>query len=408
MISFVFKKVLEKSKPFSELSSSFEKFNADFKTEESSDGMSMDSLKNDINQELRTWQFSFGFDINPIKSDIIIKNLIEHYLEDDNLQVGKKRVDMKNIGQGLQRHLIYTMIKLAAKYDDDKKVTEKKEFNPDFTLILFEEPEAFLHPSQQELLNIGLKQIATEPDQQIFCTSHSSIFVSRNINNLSEVKRINKDAGVSKIYQVDDRIIMELYSDNVEINQYFQNQIDKGIPEADERDLKRLISTKDDETRLIEEAIKFSIWLDSERSSMFFAKHILICEGASEKAFIEYLMNSKWLELKENHIYCLDSLGKYNIHRYISLLTRFGLSFSVLMDYDEDKKEHKYINQFIKDKTEKVYGFDKDFESFLGIPPVPANRHDLKPLNILRSYEKGLISAETIAILKDIIVGLIS
>lgn len=408
VISFVFKKVLEKSEPFGELSKSFEKFNTDFKTEESSDGISMDSLKNDINEELRTWQFSFGFDINPIKSDIIIKNLIEHFLEDDNLQVGKKRVDMKNIGQGLQRHLIYTMIKLAAKYDDDKRTGVKKEFYPDFTLILFEEPEAFLHPSQQELMNIGLKQIAKEQNQQVFCTSHSSVFVSRNIKNISEVKRIQKKLGESIIYQIDDQILVSLYSDNIEINQYLQAKIDNGLPAEDEKELKKLINEKDYEIKLIEEAIKFSIWLDSERSSMFFSKHVLICEGASEKAFIDFMMNTQWIDLKEKHIYCLDSLGKYNIHRYVSLLARFGLSYSVLMDFDEGKKQHKYLNQFILDKTEKVYGFEKDFETFLGITPVPANRTDLKPLNVLKSYEDGLISASKIAELKIIIMDLIS
>jgi len=367
-----------------------------------------EEFKNDINDELRTWQFSFGFDINPIKSDIIIKNLIEHFIEDDNLQVGKKRVDMKNIGQGLQRHLIYTMIKLAAKYDDNKKTGEKKEFYPDFTLILFEEPEAFLHPSQQELMNIGLKQIASEYNQQVFCTSHSSVFVSKNIKNISEVKRIDKKAGESIIYQMDDKTLKDIYSDNIEINKYLQTQIDKGIPTEDEKELKKLINDKDEETKLLEEAIRFSIWLDSERSSIFFAKHILICEGATEKTFIDFLMNTEWLDLKEKHVYCLDSLGKYNIHRYINLLNRFGLSYSVLMDFDGDKKQHKYVNQFIKDKVVKVYGFEEDFETFLGIKPVPANRKDLKPLNVLKSFDDGLLAPAKISELKTIVNNLIS
>lgn len=406
VITFVFKKVLEKSEPFSALSQSFEQFNKDFKTEESSDGTSMESLKNDINEELRTWQFSFGFDINPIKSDIIIKNLIEHFIEDDNLQVGKKRVDMKNIGQGLQRHLIYTMIKLAAKYDDNKKTGEKKEFYPDLTLILFEEPEAFLHPSQQELMNVGLKQIAKESNQQVFCTSHSSIFVSKNIKNISEVKRIEKREGESIIYQVDDKTLKDIYSDNIEINQYLQTKIDNGIPPEDEKELKKLINDKDEEIKLLEEAIKFSIWLDSERSSMFFAKHILICEGATEKAFIDFLMNTEWVDLKEKHIYCLDSLGKYNIHRYINLLNRFGLSHSVLMDFDEENKQHKYINEFVKSKISKLYGFEKDFETFLRITPVHKNRNDLKPLNVLKNYEDGKITNEKIEELKEIVKNL--
>ncbi len=406
VISFVFKKVLEKSDAFGDLGKAFESFNKDFKTEASPDGTSMDSLKEDINNELKTWQFTFGFDVNPIKTDLIIKNLIDHYIEDDNLQSGKKRVDMKNIGQGLQRHLIYTMIKLAAKYDEGKKESDKKEFYPDFTLILFEEPEAFLHPSQQELMNLGLKQIANEYNQQVFCTSHSSIFVSKNINKLTEIKRIDKKNGVSEFFQIDEPTLKSLYTDCTELSQFLQSKIDAGIPATDEAELKKLINEKTEEVKLLEESIQFSIWLDTERASMFFAKHVLICEGASEKAFIDYMMNTKWPVIKEKHIYCLDALGKYNIHRYIVLLTKFGLSHSVLMDFDEDSKQHKYINEFVKSKISKLHGFEKDFEAFLGITPVPKNRSDLKPLNVLKNYEDGNITVEKIEELKEIIKNL--
>jgi len=406
VISFVFKKVLEKSKAFTGLDKAFEDFNKDFKTESSPDGISMDSLKEDINNELKNWQFTFGFDVNPIKTDLIIKNLIDHYIEDDNLQTGKKRVDMKNIGQGLQRHLIYTMIKLAAKYDEGKKESDKKEFYPDFTLILFEEPEAFLHPSQQELMNIGLKQIASEYNQQVFCTSHSSIFVSKNINKLTEIKRIEKKNGISEIFQIDEQTLKSLYTDCTELSNFLQSKINAGVPASDEVELKKLINEKDDEEKLLEESIKFSIWLDIERASMFFAKHVLICEGASEKAFIDYLMNTQWSELKEKHIYCLDALGKYNIHRYIVLLSKFGISHSVLMDLDENNKCHKYINEFVKSKCSKLHGFKKDFETFLEITPVPKNRHDLKPLNILKNFEDGNIAVEKIEELKAIVKNL--
>lgn len=406
VISFVFKKVLEKSDAFGDLGKAFENFNKDFKTESSPDGMSMDSLKEDINNELKTWQFTFGFDVNPIKTDLIIKNLIEHYIEDDNLQTGKRRVDIKNIGQGLQRHLIYTMIKLAAKYDEGKKESDKKEFYPDFTLILFEEPEAFLHPSQQELMNLGLKQIANEYNQQVLCTSHSSIFVNKNINKLTEIKRIDKKNGISELFQIDEPTLKSFYTDCTELDQFLKSKMDADIPAKDKAELRKFINEKTEEVKLLEESIKFSIWLDTERASMLFAKHVLICEGASEKAFIDYLMNTKWPELKEKHIYCLDALGKYNIHRYIVLLTKFGLSHSVLMDFDEDSKQHKYINEFVKSKISKLHGFEKDFEAFLGITPVSKNRSDLKPLNVLKNYEDGNITVEKIEELKGIIKNL--
>ncbi|GAB4287304.1 MAG: hypothetical protein Kow0068_13060 [Marinilabiliales bacterium] len=406
VISFVFKKVLEKSDAFASLDKAFENFNKDFKTESSSDGISMERLREDINNELKIWQFTFGFDVNPIKTDLIIRNLIEHYIEDDHLENGKKRIDMRNIGQGLQRHLIYTMIKLAAKYDENRKESDKKEFYPDFTLILFEEPEAFLHPSQQELMNMGLKQIASEYNQQVFCTSHSSIFVSKNINKLTEIKRIEKKNGVSVIYQIDEPTLKSLYTDCTELNQFLQSKIDVGIPASDEVEVKKFINEKTEEIKLLEESLKFSIWLDTERASMFFAKHVLICEGASEKAFIDYMMNTKWPELKEKHIYCLDALGKYNIHRYVVLLTKFGISHSVLMDFDENKNKHKYINEFVKTKVSKLHGFERDFEEFLGIKSVPKNRNDLKPLNVLKNYEDRNISKEKIDELKEIIIKL--
>ncbi len=61
-------------------------------------------------------------------------------------------VDVRYFGKGLQRHLIYILLKISSQYVE-KRTYEKKEFAPELTFILFEEPEAFLHPGQQELLS---------------------------------------------------------------------------------------------------------------------------------------------------------------------------------------------------------------------------------------------------------------
>ena len=73
----------------------------------------------------------------------------------------------------MQRHLIYTLIRLTAKYVERKKAP-RKDFSPDYTLLLFEEPEAFLHPTQQERLNAGLQSLGTEEDHQVIATTHSN------------------------------------------------------------------------------------------------------------------------------------------------------------------------------------------------------------------------------------------
>jgi len=93
-------------------------------------------------------------------------------------------VDVRYFGQGLQRHLIYILLKISSQYVE-KRTYEKKEFAPELTFILFEEPEAFLHPGQQELLNASLRVLSSQEDQQIVIATHSPVFVSQNIEEIA-------------------------------------------------------------------------------------------------------------------------------------------------------------------------------------------------------------------------------
>ncbi len=408
MINFVVKKVIAKSESFARLNSSFEQFNNEFKSE-AKDDFSIDELEKDINVEVSSWNINFGLNINSIKPTDIVKNLVSHYVQDGNL--GNKTVSIDSFGQGLQRHLIYTLLKLSAKYSDDTQYSKKKEFNPDLTLILFEEPEAFLHPSQQEKLNINLQKLSQEYSQQIIITTHSPIFVSKNINHLASLIKVNRSEK-SNLYQISKDRIEHLFKDNNGLFQHFKNLLEK--PEIDE-ELKSKIRSyslareEDDlELKLEQEKFKYALWLDSERTSVFFAKHVLICEGASEKVFIDYLLNNKWLDLKDKHLYILDSLGKFNIHRYMNLFGNLGIKHSILMDRDENPTQ-QIVNDFIEscrnEHTSKIDLFEKDLEGFLGIATV--RRKDLKPLNIMYQNSIGAISEDKIKDLKEKIVRLV-
>jgi len=99
--------------------------------------------------------------------------------------------------------------------------------------------------------------------------------------------------------------------------------------------------------KLEEEFLRYFLWLDNERASLFFAKHIIICEGASEKVLFDHLTNTTWTDLVDKHIYFLDSIGKYNIHRYKNLFGKLCISHSVIMDSDTDKDIQGIIIDFI-------------------------------------------------------------
>ena len=408
MINFVVKKVIAKSESFNKLNQSFEVFNNEFKSEVKDD-FSIDELEKDINKEVESWNINFGLNINPIKPTDIVKNLVSHYIQDGNLD--NKTVSIDSFGQGLQRHLIYTLLKLSTKYINTSKKDSKKEFNPVFTLILFEEPEAFLHPSQQEKININLQILSKEENQQILITSHSPIFVSRNISFLSSLIKVKRE-NLSKFYQIEKEQIQLLFEDNNGLFEHFKSLLDKpGIEESLKAKIRKYsLANEDDvtELKLEQEKFKYSLWLDSERTSLFFAKKVIICEGASEKIFIDYLLNNEWFELKNQNIYILDSLGKFNIHRYMNLFKYLGINHSVLMDNDENDTQ-EIVNNFIdtnkNEYTNKIELFDKDLEAFLDIDTP--KRKDLKPLNIMYQYKKNNIAKDKIEELKVKIINLI-
>jgi len=405
-LTFVMKKVVKTSESFKSLNEAFEDFNKKFKEEASKDGVSLENFRKEINENLKEWGVEFNIDINPVRPEDIIKNLVSHSFIDKILD---KEMDIGLYGQGLQRHLIYVLIRLSSKYKEEK-IYEKKEFSPELTLILFEEPEAFLHPTQQEYLDSSLRSLASEEGQQVIVSTHSPIFISRNIEDISFLIKLKRENGVTRCFQVSEEIREDILRENNELAQLFKERLDDpSVDESTKNSIRNILGDTDDNTRMDEEGIRYSLWLDSERSSSFFADIVLICEGATEKTFIDYLLKNEWDDLRKKKIYVLDAMGKFNIHRYMNLFKALGIYHSVLVDRDENKDVHEIINEFIESKqneyTKGIYFFNKNIEEFLDIPTP--NRKDKKPLNVMWHYKNNRIEEDKINQLKNIIEGLI-
>ena len=406
MLNLVMKWAVLESPTFDNLRTAFDAFNSDFKKESSKEGLSINLLIHEINSEIGKWNVRFDVSVNPIKPEEIVKNLLSHHIED--IDLGGEQINLASFGQGLQRHLIFTLIRLSAKYTLTS-VAKKKDFDPDFTLLLFEEPEAFLHPSQQEFLHLSLRTLASGASEQVLVSSHSPHFVSKQISHLTGIVRLSKDNGITKTFQITKKVLSEILDENLGLYRKFcdcleSTQISKKIKEKiKEKGLGE--ENPNPAGKLEEEALKYFLWLDSERSSLFFAKKVIVCEGASEKVFIDYLFDKCWPEFREKHVYLLDALGKFNIHRYMALLTALGIEHSVLFDSDQDSEIHGIVNSFIQDQktdfTKNIHAFEKDFEEFLGIEKP--KRRDLKPLNIIVKYQNQKISSGKLTKLKAIL-----
>lgn len=410
MLNFVMKKVLKDSGHYDELEEAFGKFNEEFSEEESEDGLSLQGLIDDINESINDWSVEFDINFNPIEPKELVKRLTSHDVIDKKLD---EDVDIEDFGQGLQRTLIYNLIKLSSKYEADTSKS-KEDFDHDFTLIIFEEPENFLHPNQQESLNIDLRSLAEEDEQQVLATTHSNIFVGNNTEDLSSLLRVNKKDTRTKVYQLLEDDISSLFDANTSMFDFFRKKLkDSSVHESVQNSIENM-GLADDSTeidmKVKEESLKFFLWMNSERANALFAKHIIICEGPSEKIFLDFLVSKKWPNVKSKSVYFLNAEGKYNIHRYMNLFKMLGINHSVLYDKDTgggSNQIKKMKNVFVEDQKNKftkgMFGFDSELEDFLGIDKLDNSEKHKKPINIMLNYREGNIDQNKIDDLKKIL-----
>ncbi len=198
-MNVVLKAVLSASTSYQGLATAFDDFGQKLKKEATQEGHSLEGLERRITSELEDWGVGFELSVNPVQPEDIVKTLISPQIIDKTLE---KAQDTSAFGDGFQRQLIFTLITLAAEYEPKKAMPTKKEFSPSLNWILFEEPEAFLHPPQAEILDRSLAAFAEENGQQVLISSHSPQFASLNMEDLPKIIRLNNEEGRSKIGQV--------------------------------------------------------------------------------------------------------------------------------------------------------------------------------------------------------------
>ena len=391
ILNDILKKLVKTSASFQSLTTEFESFSKSIKNEKTSEDKSILGLESDITAAIKDWGAAFELDINPVTDSDILKNLISYKIIDKTLD---ERMDASQFGQGFQRHLIFTLIRTAAKYQSSTISEKKKEFKPDLTLLLFEEPEAFLHPAQQNILCGSLKAIGSTEGHQIFVSSHSPHFVSQNSSDLPSLIRLCRNGDRTQSGQITSTKLDVVFSDNQQINSML-----KGIKyEAEIDDLKEEM-----------EAIKYFLWLNSERCGMFFSHLVLLVEGPTEHMLFNYLFDTSQIEMSTGGVFVLDCLGKFNIHRFMNILGPLKVRHAVLFDEDNKKAPHEKVRQLIEasrnDYTGKIDTFPDDIEAFLGIEK--SKKAHRKPQHLMFKLQEGKIEEEKLQSLIEKVQGLI-
>lgn len=375
----VLSKVVATSPAYKSLTEAFTTFEGEIRTHAGEDGQSLEQLEQEITGELSAWESSFSFGVQSVQPDEILKSLVKPRLVDDS---HGGEVDQLRFGAGFQRHLVYTLIKLAASHSTGQKpATTRKDFSPQLTWILFEEPEAFLHPSQEEVLHDSLIALTADGATQVLLTTHSSRFVSRTVNDLTKLIRIRRDRGVTTTYQVT------------------QERLDELLDAAFDAD-RSMIPVGTDPAKIdraaVMAALKIELWLQPLRCAAFFANRVILVEGPTETALHAYLASHNHITPLIRGVLVIDTMGKFNIHRFVGLFSAFGIDHAVLYDGDNgdkhDAEATAAINAAKSSYTREVVQLESDIESELGIEATK-NKWQ-KPQYLLYHLTAGLVDEE--------------
>ena len=286
-------------------------------------------------------------------------------------------LDPKCYGQGFQRHLIYTLIKLSAQYLSPVKAPAQKDFSPQFTWILFEEPEAFLHPSQMDALDTSLRAISVVDGSQVLISTHNPEFVSMSIEDLPSLVRICRSDKTSSIGQITSQALTSILADN---QKDLAAWMAAGIP------------IHPDDLLVDMESIKYALWLDPRRCNAFFANKVLLVEGPTETALIGYLLGMGQVPNPAGGIFILDTLGKFNIHRFMNLLKELKIQHAVM--YDQDGGKYQAVDRTIQSSSNQytigIDFFPQDLETFLGVPKAGSPHR--KPQHLMWHLSQGMIN----------------
>lgn len=356
LLEIAFNSKLEKDVNYSKVSESIDALTKSMRSQEAGE---LSKLETNLNKELSSWGVNINFKLKTPTAGDLLKNMLDYNMLENN-----QNISLDRLGTGFQRHFIYNLIKLSSNYNEIKEKKDK-DFTPVMTLLLFEEPEVFLHPTAQENLSLYLRQFASNFSNQVLISTHSSQFVSMNIIDIYSIIRLEKQDGITSVYQ-----------------------INTPIPELEE--------------------CKNLVFFDRPRSDLFFARKVILVEGSTEYMFFNYIKQKNLIDTESTmQVCCIDTLGKYSMPYFIKILKNFNINYSVLWDLDNKPitfDDNKKIKDEFNELNDYYYCFDDNIEKFCDIE---SERNVNKALNFLRKIESNNINTkkidELIQIFQDLV-----
>lgn len=245
-------------------------------------------LNENLNKNFKETFSDLTLKIQPSKEENI--KIEDAFKKNHTVSVQKDRADrtesfLQN-GHGVIRQALFNFIAFLKENIEGNK----KEY-----LILFEEPELFLHPKVTFKLRESLYNLAEDSPYQILCATHSPMMIDVSKPHSSLIRTVKLNGEETKTYQIGD----EIFAKDEERKQRVQmiNRFNPHICEA------------------------------------FYADKVLLVEGDTETIVYRDLLKRFY---QDKEVFVLNTGSKNNIPFFQEILTDFRIKHYIIHDMDNE------------------------------------------------------------------------
>ncbi len=219
------------------------------------------------------------------------------------------RTKIEAKGHGLQRSMIFTILRAYAELSHILKAGEQAEQRS--TIFAIEEPELYLHPQLQRTLMGVFRDISKGRDQIIYSTQ-SNLFV--NISNFDEICLMRREKKEGVLQSAPFQLSIEDLIEDLKIR--------KGI-EATEQGIRE----------------QYAHVFDDNINEGFFADKVVIVEGDSEKYSLPIYSKAVGYDLDRNNVSIVHADGKGQMDRLMRIFNGFKIPTFLWFDGDKDNED---------------------------------------------------------------------
>jgi len=269
------------------------KYNEDGCTVNESRPIELCQFEDRLSDNMRSWGVNLEIEIIQPNIDDVFKSGVNIWIHDGF------KTDINRKGHGLQRALTFSLIKTLSEHVHEELIEEGQTRQASkSSYFIFEEPELYLHPQAQRSLLDSLIRLSSE-SQVILCTHSSALISLKNYKSISIVRKNSQTKATEITYCQEELFI------------------------GNDKQNFNLLS-----------------WINPDRAELFFAKKVILLEGATEKTVIPFLAHK--LGIFKFEYTLIDCGSKDSIPSYINLLNKFSIPYIAV--YDKDHQQIKGVD----------------------------------------------------------------